>query len=190
MLWLLQLTQFKNIFKFNNTDIADLKMATISPTVQRLLVLGAFISSCSAGRLFYAHSIYKQGGNIYKNLLISVRTKCESFLRYARGRGVFTIEPFGPVSPCLGRTPVLTVCSAAPCFPIRRESTPTPNTAVIDHRLRPRCCHPGSYFKRSKSSPVRPLACNWYCCAMIIAKPKAAYVLRFSRTATSSNLGL
>jgi len=48
------------------------------------------------------------------------------------------------------------------------------NKAVIDRRLRPRCCHLGSYFKRPKSSPVRPLACNWYYCAQFIAKPKAA----------------
>ena len=34
------------------------------------------------------------------------------------------------------------------------------NNAAIDRRLRPRCCHLGSYFKRPKSSPVRPLACN------------------------------
>jgi len=39
------------------------------------------------------------------------------------------------------------------------------NKAVIDRRLRPLCCHLGSYFKRPKSSPVRPLACNWYYCA-------------------------
>jgi len=38
--------------------------------------------------------------------------------------------------------------------------------AVIDRRLRPRCCHTGSYFKRPKSSPVSPLACNWYYCAV------------------------
>jgi len=62
--------------------------------------------------------------------------------------------------------------------------------AVIDRRLRPRCCRLGSYFKRSKSSPVRPLACNWYYCAEFIAKPKAACALRFSWAATSSNLGL
>ena len=37
--------------------------------------------------------------------------------------------------------------------------------AVTDRRLRPRCCHLGSYFQRPKSSPVRPLACNWYYCA-------------------------
>ena len=30
------------------------------------------------------------------------------------------------------------------------------NKAVIDRRLSPRCCHVGSYFKRPKSSPVRP----------------------------------
>jgi len=45
---------------------------------------------------------------------------------------------------------------------------------VIDRRLRPRCCHLGSYFKRPKSSPVCPLACNWYYSALFIAKPKAA----------------
>jgi len=44
--------------------------------------------------------------------------------------------------------------------------------------------------KRPKSSPVRPLACNWYHCAQLIAKPKAACALRFSWAATSSNLGL
>ena len=31
------------------------------------------------------------------------------------------------------------------------------NKAVIDRRLRPRCCHLESYFKRPKSSHVRPL---------------------------------
>jgi len=40
------------------------------------------------------------------------------------------------------------------------------------------------------SSPERPLACNWHYCAQFIAKPKAACTLRFSRAATSSNLGL
>jgi len=64
------------------------------------------------------------------------------------------------------------------------------NNAVIDRRLRPRCCHLGSYFTRPKSSPVRPLACNRYYCAPFIAKPKAACELRFSWAATSSNLGL
>jgi len=28
-----------------------------------------------------------------------------------------------------------------------------------------------------KSSPVRPLACNWYYCAQLTAKPKAACAL-------------
>jgi len=64
------------------------------------------------------------------------------------------------------------------------------NKAVIDRRLRPRCCHLGSYFKRPKSSTGRPLACNWYYCAQSIAKPKAACALRFSWAATSSNFGL
>ena len=49
---------------------------------------------------------------------------------------------------------------------------------------------PGSYFKRPKSSPVLPFACNWYYCAQFTAKPKAACALRFSWAATSSNLGL
>ena len=61
-------------------------------------------------------------------------------------------------------------------------------TAVIDRRLRPRCCHLGSYFKRPQSSSVRPFACNWCYCAQVIAKPKAAGVLLFSLAATSSNL--
>ena len=67
---------------------------------------------------------------------------------------------------------------------------PSRNKAVINCRLRPRCCHLGSYFKRPKSSPVRPFACNWYYCAQFIAKPKAARALRFSWSATSSILGL
>jgi len=51
------------------------------------------------------------------------------------------------------------------------------NTAVIDRRLRPRCCYLGSYFKRPKCSPaVRARACNWYNCAQFVAKPKAACV--------------
>jgi len=62
--------------------------------------------------------------------------------------------------------------------------------AVIDRRLCPRCCHLGSYCERQKSSPVRPLACNWYYCEHFIAKPKAACALRFSWAATSSNLCL
>ena len=64
------------------------------------------------------------------------------------------------------------------------------NKAVIEGRLRPRCCYLGSYFKRPKSSPVRSLACNWYYCAQFTAKPKAACALRFSWAVTSSNLGL
>jgi len=60
----------------------------------------------------------------------------------------------------------------------------------MDRRLRPRCCHLASYFKRPKSSPVRPLARSWYYCVHFIAKPKAACALRFSWAATSSNLGL
>jgi len=64
------------------------------------------------------------------------------------------------------------------------------NKAAVDRRFRPRCCHLGSYLKHPKSSPVRQLACNWYYCAQLIAKPKAACALRFSWAATSSNLGL
>ena len=51
------------------------------------------------------------------------------------------------------------------------------------------CCHLGSYFKRPKSSPARPSACNWYYCAQSIARPKAACALRLSWAATLSNLG-
>jgi len=36
----------------------------------------------------------------------------------------------------------------------------------------PRCCHLGSYFKRLKSSAVRPLACNGYYRARFIAMSK------------------
>ena len=51
----------------------------------------------------------------------------------------------------------------------------------------PVCCHLESYFKRPKSSPVRPLACSWYYSAQFIAKPKAVCALRFSWAATSTN---
>ena len=57
-------------------------------------------------------------------------------------------------------------------------------TAVIDRRLRPRCCHLGSYFKRPKSRSVRPFACNWCYCAQVTAKPKAACALLFSWATT------
>ena len=77
-------------------------------------------------------------------------------------------------------TPGLFTCSDTSSF----------NKAVIDRRLRPRCCHLGSYIKRPKSSPVRPMARNWYYCAHFIAKPKTACALRFSWVATSSNLGV
>ena len=70
------------------------------------------------------------------------------------------------------------------------EAQACANKAVIDRRLRPRCCHLASYFKRPKRSPVRLLTCSWYCCAQFIAKPKAACALRFSWAATSSNIGL
>ena len=73
---------------------------------------------------------------------------------------------------------------------IRVDLTTFTNKAVTDRRLHPRCCHLPSYFKRPKSSPVHALACNWYYCGQLIAKPKAAYALRCSRAATSSNLGL
>jgi len=58
------------------------------------------------------------------------------------------------------------------------------NKVFIDRRIRPQCCHLWSYFKRPKSSPVRPLACNWYYCAQFIAKPKAACALSFNWAAT------
>ena len=48
----------------------------------------------------------------------------------------------------------------------------------------PPCCHLESYFKRPKSSPVRPFVYNRYYCAQFIAKPKAACALRFSWAAT------
>ena len=59
------------------------------------------------------------------------------------------------------------------------------NKTVTDRRLRPRCCHMASYFKRPKNSPVLPLACNWYR-AQFIAKPKAACALRLSWAATGN----
>jgi len=40
------------------------------------------------------------------------------------------------------------------------------------------------------NSPVHSLACDWYYCVNFIAKPKAACALRFSWSATSSNLGI
>jgi len=61
--------------------------------------------------------------------------------------------------------------------------------AVIDGRPHPLVFHLGSYFKRRKSSPVRPLTCNWYYCAQFIAKSKAACALPFSGAASSSSLG-
>ena len=76
------------------------------------------------------------------------------------------------------------------CWMKTEPRTKCENKTVIDRRLRPRCCHRGSYFERPKSSPMRPLACNWYYCAQFIAKPKVACALRFSWAATSSNLGL
>ena len=84
----------------------------------------------------------------------------------------------------LRRTPLLSCCR----FQLR--FTAKHNNAVRDRTLRPRCCHLGSYLKRPKSSPVRPLAGNWYYCTQFIAKPKAACALRFNLAATFSNLGL
>jgi len=74
------------------------------------------------------------------------------------------------------------------CRSARSETAPTSS-----HRPQtpPLCCHLRSYFMRPKSSPVRPLACNWYHCAHFVAKPKPACALRFSWAAVkSSNLGL
>jgi len=71
-----------------------------------------------------------------------------------------------------------------------RQPTAQKNKPVTDRRLRPRCCHLESYFKRTKSSSARPLACKWHYRAQFIAKSKAACALRFSWAATSSNLGL
>jgi len=47
-----------------------------------------------------------------------------------------------------------------------------------------------SYFKRPKSSPVRPLACNWYYCALFIAKPKAARKFASARRQRQAALAL
>ena len=82
-------------------------------------------------------------------------------------------------------TTIITAISVSLC-----PSAHISNKAVIDRRLRPRCCHLGSYLKRPKSSPVRPLTCNWYYCAQFVAEPKAACALRFRWAATSSNIGL
>jgi len=60
----------------------------------------------------------------------------------------------------------------------------------MDCRFRPQCCHVGSYVKCPRSSPMHPLACDWYYCTQLIAKAKATYALCFSWAATSSNLGL
>ena len=55
------------------------------------------------------------------------------------------------------------------------------NKPVIDRRRRPWCCHQAVASSAQKSRPVRPLACNWYCCAPFIAKPKAAHALHSVR---------
>jgi len=57
------------------------------------------------------------------------------------------------------------------------------NKAVTDCRLRPRCCHLGSYFKRPKSRPVRLLAGMPLVLqrAPFVTKPKAAHALRSVR---------
>jgi len=75
------------------------------------------------------------------------------------------------------------------------------NKAVIDRRLRPRCCHAWSYFmhtsisrkdimcysrprpRRPKSRPVSvsPFARNGYSCAPFVAKSKAARGLCFDQ---------
>ena len=62
--------------------------------------------------------------------------------------------------------------------------------AVGVRRLSPLSSYLGSYFKRPKSSPVRPLACNGYYGAQFVAKPRAACALRFSWSATTSKFGL
>ena len=62
--------------------------------------------------------------------------------------------------------------------------------AVIDRILRPRCCHPGSYFKRVKAVPCSVRLPATGITAQFVAKPKAACALHFSWAATSSNLGL
>ena len=74
--------------------------------------------------------------------------------------------------------------------PKHSASTDNNNKLFIDRRLRPQCCHRGSYFKHPKTSPVQPRACNWYYCAQFIAMPKAACALDSSWVAMFSNLGL
>jgi len=73
-------------------------------------------------------------------------------------------------------------------------TTVTMNTRGDKISHRPQTLPPllptGKLFEAPKSSPVRPLACNWYYCAQFIAKPKVACVLCFSWSATSSNLCL
>ena len=87
-----------------------------------------------------------------------------------------------------------TLYSDVECSTTRFHST-TRQSQTEDHG--PRCCHLGSYYKRSKSSPVCPSDCNWYYCAHFIAilqgtknvvSTKAACELRFSWAATSSNI--
>ena len=67
-------------------------------------------------------------------------------------------------------------------------TTVTMNTRGDKISHRPQTLPPllptGKLFEAPKSSPVRPLACNWYYCAQFIAKPKVACALRFSWAAT------
>jgi len=55
------------------------------------------------------------------------------------------------------------------CAPAHKDNTGLHRNpwhkAVIDRRLRLLCCVLGSYFRRPKSSPVRPLVRDWYYCA-------------------------
>jgi len=113
---------------------------------------------------------------------------CSSGLRFENG-GVYLMKKISRrISDCV----VVSVVVASVVVVVVVVVLPFHNNkAVIGRRLRPRCCHLGSYFKRPESSsPVRPLACDRYYCARLIAKPKAACALRISWAATSSNLGL
>ena len=58
-------------------------------------------------------------------------------------------------------------------LPPTSSATQHTHKAVTDRRLRPRCCHQGSYLEHPKNSS-----------AHFTAKPKAACALRFSWAAT------
>jgi len=102
-------------------------------------------------------------------------------------------DEYSPVVPPIhSATTPITIAScryAIPSMTVLKDPlmrSPKIQNLQGSRRLRPL----RSYFKRPKSSPVRPLACNRYYCVQFTAKPKAACALRFSWAATSSNLSL